>query len=524
MTGRSVASAITRQFSSSSARLTAPSPSTRPSALDMPRLVVASASKPSDCKQLGGARVPRVGQDQDSGPGCRSLNRRPFSACVRMVFLSLSAVLYLAATSPLPYTGTGRKGESRRPRNMQTCAQRELAPSSPPFAETAASRAASPPRSCRRQGRPPIVSPAWSPKELGWPVLGWKIAAMKEEMQRACAPTADLWPHVLHSRGAPASFVHARAHRPDPRVEIPGRQARQPTCRPRGQGPYTRSKRSGTEAVASLIPASSWRSAASSMTPLSAAAGDPGRRRRLGHYRLRPRHRGLENVDIAGQEATLSSNGGLRREGTGAAALDHPMVRFTWLANELSRTGVGMKARQMISTGTLTGMLAPKPGEDYVADFSPFRSVCGRHRLEFGLNSSSRLSNRRNQMTQISWRADPSGVGPWASRVRDISEPTCPFSVQAFGKLDDLLAAGGGGPDHDQDPAAVAALAHVFGRDHALHPGRLDARGRQGRREIGDGGSGRASRGIRVRPALQRPEHGRPRPTTSSRGSNATAE
>ena len=51
------------------------------------------------------------------------------------------------------------------------------------------------------------------------------------------------------------------------------------------------------------------------------------------------------------------------------------MAPLTWLANELSRTGVGMKAGQMISTGTLTGMLAPKPGEAYVADFGPFGAV-----------------------------------------------------------------------------------------------------------------------------------------------------
>jgi 2-keto-4-pentenoate hydratase len=29
----------------------------------------------------------------------------------------------------------------------------------------------------------------------------------------------------------------------------------------------------------------------------------------------------------------------------------------------------------MISTGTLTGMLRPKPGETFVADFGPFGSV-----------------------------------------------------------------------------------------------------------------------------------------------------
>ncbi|MEY9642597.1 2-keto-4-pentenoate hydratase [Bradyrhizobium japonicum] len=51
------------------------------------------------------------------------------------------------------------------------------------------------------------------------------------------------------------------------------------------------------------------------------------------------------------------------------------MVPLTWLANELSRTGIGLKASQMISTGTLTGMLRPKPGETYVADFGPFNKV-----------------------------------------------------------------------------------------------------------------------------------------------------
>ena len=43
--------------------------------------------------------------------------------------------------------------------------------------------------------------------------------------------------------------------------------------------------------------------------------------------------------------------------------------------NELSCTGIGLKAGQFVSTGTLTGMLRPKPGETYVADFGPFGTV-----------------------------------------------------------------------------------------------------------------------------------------------------
>ena len=46
-------------------------------------------------------------------------------------------------------------------------------------------------------------------------------------------------------------------------------------------------------------------------------------------------------------------------------------------------------------------------------------------------------------MKQIAWRADPLvwGHGP---RVLEVFlEPTCPFSVRAFGNLDDLLTQAG---------------------------------------------------------------------------------
>jgi protein-disulfide isomerase len=46
-------------------------------------------------------------------------------------------------------------------------------------------------------------------------------------------------------------------------------------------------------------------------------------------------------------------------------------------------------------------------------------------------------------MTQTAWHADPLvwGHGPRAFEV--FLEPTCPYSVKAFGKLDDLLAQAG---------------------------------------------------------------------------------
>lgn len=208
-------------------------------------------------------------------------------------------------------------------------------------------------------------------EELGWPVLGWKIAAMKEEMQKALRTDSPIYGRVFFARETPATFVHAKLASPIPEVEY---QAKLGIDLPPRDKPYGIDE--VTEAVESLHPGLELAECRfvhdAAFPPLPAILADGAGSGTVvyGPPIIDWRHRG-----IAGQEVTLSSNGRLRRTGTAAEALDHPMVPLMWLANELSRTGVGMKAGQMISTGTLTGMLAPKPGEDHVADFGPFGSV-----------------------------------------------------------------------------------------------------------------------------------------------------
>jgi hypothetical protein len=48
-----------------------------------------------------------------------------------------------------------------------------------------------------------------------------------------------------------------------------------------------------------------------------------------------------------------------------------------------------------------------------------------------------------NHMTQTAWRADPLVWGHGPRVFEAFLEPTCPFSVRAFGKFDDLLAQAG---------------------------------------------------------------------------------
>lgn len=208
-------------------------------------------------------------------------------------------------------------------------------------------------------------------EELGWPVRGWKIAAMKEEMQKALRTDSPIYGRVYCTKPTPITVERAKLASPIPEVEY---QAKLGIDLPPREKPY--SVEEVTEAVASLHPGLELAECRfihdAAFPPLPAILADGAG---SGTIIYGPPIEDWRKRDIAGQEATLASDGKLRRKGTAAAALDHPMVPLTWLANELSRTGVGMKAGEMVSTGTLTGMLAPKAGETYVADFGPFGSV-----------------------------------------------------------------------------------------------------------------------------------------------------
>ena len=85
-------------------------------------------------------------------------------------------------------------------------------------------------------------------------------------------------------------------------------------------------------------------------------------------------------------------------------------------------------------------------------------------------------------MTQTTWHADPLVWGHGPRVFEAFLEPTCPFSVRAFGKLDDLLAQAG----EDRITIKIRLQSqpwHMYsGRDRALHPGGLHAAGRQGKR------------------------------------------
>lgn len=74
-------------------------------------------------------------------------------------------------------------------------------------------------------------------------------------------------------------------------------------------------------------------------------------------------------LELSTHEVTLSIDGATKGAGTGALVLGHPLLALTWLANELSRQGIGLHAGDLVAAGTCTGLHFAQSGSTVIADF-----------------------------------------------------------------------------------------------------------------------------------------------------------
>lgn len=84
-------------------------------------------------------------------------------------------------------------------------------------------------------------------------------------------------------------------------------------------------------------------------------------------------------VDLAALAVSLSVNGERVRTGSGAEVLGNPLNAVAWLANELPRHGLRLRAGDRISTGTATDIYLARAGDNLEANFG----VLGRAQLRF---------------------------------------------------------------------------------------------------------------------------------------------
>jgi 2-keto-4-pentenoate hydratase len=86
---------------------------------------------------------------------------------------------------------------------------------------------------------------------------------------------------------------------------------------------------------------------------------------------LGPTTEDWRGIDLAAAPVAMRIDGVTVGSGTGADVYGHPLDALTWLVGLLSRTGVGLRAGQVVTTGTCTGAVPLPPGSTAHADHGP---------------------------------------------------------------------------------------------------------------------------------------------------------
>ena len=80
-------------------------------------------------------------------------------------------------------------------------------------------------------------------------------------------------------------------------------------------------------------------------------------------------------LDLKSHPVEMRVNGEVKGSGVGSRALGDPLNVMVWLANQQSRLGRGLKAGEVVSTGTCTGLDPVAPGDQVVAGFGSLGDV-----------------------------------------------------------------------------------------------------------------------------------------------------
>jgi 2-keto-4-pentenoate hydratase len=84
------------------------------------------------------------------------------------------------------------------------------------------------------------------------------------------------------------------------------------------------------------------------------------------------------DFDLAAAGVTVRVNGEIVTTGSGSAVLGHPLTVMAWLADELPRFGLQLRAGDVVTTGVTTGVFEAVAGDDIEATFDGIGSVSVR--------------------------------------------------------------------------------------------------------------------------------------------------
>ncbi len=207
---------------------------------------------------------------------------------------------------------------------------------------------------------------------LGWAPLGWKVAGTNAQMMRRLRVVEPIYGRSFtqFEVASPATLAHGRLL--DPIVECEFFFRLGSDLPPRSTL-YTNDEIAAAVAnVHAGIEIAECRFPLDELPPISAILADGAAN---GHYVVGPEIPDWRRRDLTTMSIRLEVDGKTRREGNGAEVMGDPIRVVTWLANTRSKWGDGLKAGELISSGTCTGMLLARAGEEMEAHFGDLTPV-----------------------------------------------------------------------------------------------------------------------------------------------------
>lgn len=207
-------------------------------------------------------------------------------------------------------------------------------------------------------------------REPGWQPLGWKIAGTNPVMKQRLKTPSPIYGRTYRRflMETPAAFDHGALLDPIIECEIFFRLG---SDLPMRGTAYTRDEvATAVSACHAGIEVAECRFPLAALPAMPAILADGAA---SGRYVLGPEIKSWREPSLAAMAITLAVNGAVRRTGTPREVMEHPLAALVWLANERANPDLGwpegLKAGEIVSTGTCTGMLLAKRGDRMVASF-----------------------------------------------------------------------------------------------------------------------------------------------------------
>lgn len=208
--------------------------------------------------------------------------------------------------------------------------------------------------------------------EVAEPVVGWKIGCTSEFAQKALGLDQPMSGRVHDLRRAEGAEPISIAVRPGAQLEGEFAFTFAADLNP-ADAPFTQADIAA--AISTLHPAIEvvGGRAEDFMTgPVLTTIADSGANYCLA---IGPGVSEWSPDDLPTAAASMNVAGEVTGSGTGADVLGHPLDAVTWLANHLAERNLGLRAGDVVTSGTCTQITAATPGIEVTAEFGPYGSV-----------------------------------------------------------------------------------------------------------------------------------------------------